>query len=80
MDKGDEQGRSQLFLLRLWPDDEGGPDGEWRARLQHVFSGETHTFRACPRLVDVLLGLSGGRAPGQNEGIEPDSTGQKQAP
>ena len=74
MDNGEEQGRSHLFLLRLWPDGEGGENGEWSARLQHVFSGETHTFRACPRLVDVLLELSGGREPRQQEASPPDNT------
>jgi hypothetical protein len=74
MDKGEEQGRSHLFLLRLWPDDEENKQGEWSARLQHVFSGETHTFQACPQLVDVLLGLSGGQAAGQQEGGEPNNT------
>jgi hypothetical protein len=53
-----EEDRSQLFLLRVWAEDETGSYGEWSARLQHVFSGESHTFRACPQLVEVLLRLS----------------------
>jgi hypothetical protein len=65
MDKDEEQARSHLFLLRLWPDEEGTLQGEWSARLQHVFSGETHTFQACPQLVNVLLELSGSRNAGQ---------------
>jgi len=58
---------SHLFLLRLWAEDENNRQGEWSARLQHVFSGETHTFRACPQLVDILLDLSGGHATAQQE-------------
>jgi hypothetical protein len=53
-----EEDRSQLFLLRVWTEDETDPQSEWSARLQHVFSGESHTFRACPQLVEVLLRLS----------------------
>jgi hypothetical protein len=75
MDKGEVQGRSQLFLLRLWPEDEGDGSGEWSARLQHVFSGETHTFRACPQLVDVLLARSGGRDVRLAKEFEPGDTG-----
>jgi hypothetical protein len=75
MDKGEEQGRSHLFLLRLWPEDGGAAHSEWSARLQHVFSGETHTFRACPQLVDVLLGLSGAHAARLPEEVESDNTG-----
>ena len=61
---------SHLFLLRLWSEDEDNRQGEWSARLQHVFSGETHTFRACPHLVDILLKLSGGGVTGQQEDAE----------
>jgi hypothetical protein len=61
MDLSNERGRSSshLFLLRLWAEDESNAQDMWSARLQHIFTGETHTFRACPQLVDVLLELSG---------------------
>jgi hypothetical protein len=74
MDKDEEQGRSHLFLLRLWSEDGSAEQSEWSARLQHVFSGETHTFRACPQLVSVLLGLSGVHAARVPEEVEPDNT------
>ena len=60
MNMSKEESKSHLFLLRVWTEDETDLPGEWSARLQHVFSGESHTFRACPQLVDVLLRLSGG--------------------
>ena len=46
---------SHLFLIRVWPDK--GKDGEveWNGKLQHVVSGEVHTFQGCPHLIEVLL-------------------------
>jgi hypothetical protein len=70
MEVSEKNGSSHLFLLRLWADDEDERQGEWSARLQHVFSGETHTFRACPQLVDMLLDLSGRRYAGQDDSGE----------
>ena len=50
---------SQLFMLRMWPEDLGGGQVEWRGRVQHVASGEARYFhdwatleafvRACSR-------------------------------
>ena len=48
--------RSQLFLVRLWA--EKGVDNEekeWHGRVQHIVSGEAHTFHDWPTLVDLLL-------------------------
>ena len=33
-------GRSHLFMLRLWPEDLGGGQTDWRGSVQHVNSGE----------------------------------------
>ena len=68
MEVSKEHGRSHLYLLRLWSENESNLQGEWSARIQHVFSGETHTFQACPQIVDVLLKLSGGEETGEAEG------------
>jgi hypothetical protein len=70
MDISKESARSHLFLLRLWTEYESNRQGEWRARVQHVFSGETHTFSACPQLVDVLLELLRGYDTEQQEKVE----------
>ena len=67
MESSKEHNRSHLFLLRLWSEDESNLHGEWSARIQHIFSGETHTFQACPQVVDVLLKLSGGEEHGQTK-------------
>jgi hypothetical protein len=57
MGTGKQNEHSHLLLLRMWPEDGNDGQGEWHARLQHVFSGEARTFRACPQLVDALLEL-----------------------
>ena len=65
MEMSKEQNRSHLFLLRLWSEDDPDLPGEWSARIQHIFTGESHTFQACPQVVDVLLKLSGSEQRGQ---------------
>lgn len=50
--------RSQLFLVRLWA--EKGSDNEekeWHGRVQHIVSGEAHTFHDWPTLVDFLRAM-----------------------
>jgi len=37
--------RSQLFTLRIWPEDLGGGTIDWRGLVQHVGSGEARYFR-----------------------------------
>jgi hypothetical protein len=46
---------SHLFLVRLWAEDAGGGDPAWCGKVQHVTSGEAHTFRDWPALVSLLL-------------------------
>jgi hypothetical protein len=46
---------SQLFLVRLWPDDEGGT--EWRGKIQHVKSGEASDFRGLAMLLSNLQAM-----------------------
>jgi len=33
---------SRLFTVRFWPKDLGEGQVDWRGKVQHVFSGETH--------------------------------------
>ncbi len=42
-------GPSQLFLLRVWLDDEPG-ENDWHGRVQHPVTGEAHHFRTCAEL------------------------------
>ena len=47
------RGPSQLFLLRVWLDDE--PDeNDWHGRVQHPVTGEAHYFRTCAELRRII--------------------------
>lgn len=48
------QHSSQLFTLRLWREELGNGEAEWRGRVQHVTSGEVCYFRKWPTLIDFL--------------------------
>ena len=54
MDPGRQQHRSQIFILRLWAEDLGEGQAEWRGHVQHVISGEAHYFREWPALIAWL--------------------------
>jgi len=45
---------SQLFTVRLWPEELGNGRVEWRGRVQHVTSGQWRYFREWPALVAAL--------------------------
>ncbi len=61
-----DRDRSQLFLVRLWAG-QGSEESshsaspspnaeiEWHGRVQHIVSGEAHSFHDWPALVDLLL-------------------------
>jgi hypothetical protein len=70
---------SHLFLVRLWSEEmeklgELGEVGdqkgwEWRGRVQHVLSGEAHTFHDWPTLIRLLLEMA------ETDGIEARAQG-----
>jgi hypothetical protein len=45
---------SQLFTLRLWPEELGNSQVEWRGSVQHVTSGQQRYFREWPALVAAV--------------------------
>ncbi len=47
------RGASQLFLLRVWLDDEPG-ENDWHGRLQHPVTGEAHHFWTCAELKRII--------------------------
>jgi hypothetical protein len=47
--------RSHLFTVRLWAEETGNGQTEWRGRVQHVTSGEACYFRDWPTLIAHLL-------------------------
>jgi len=49
--------RSHLFTVRLWAEETGDGQTEWRGRVQHVTSGEAYYFRDWPTLITYLLQL-----------------------
>jgi hypothetical protein len=46
---------SQLFTLRVWREDVGSGQIEWRGKVQQVNSGEAHYFREWEALISHLL-------------------------
>ena len=54
MDESKEHIQSHLFTLRLWDEQVGETETEWRGKVQHVISGETGYFRDWTTLIDVL--------------------------
>jgi hypothetical protein len=49
---------SHLFMLRLWQEDLGSGQTDWRGKVQHVNSGEARYIRDWPTLeafVEELL-------------------------
>lgn len=57
MSSSGDMGHSQFFLVRLWSDRGGDGKVEWHGRLQHVLTGEAHSFSSCPELLEVLLAM-----------------------
>jgi len=60
---------SHLFMLRIWPEELGHGQTEWRAKVQHVSSGEARYFRDWPALEAFVEGLLwGGGSEGARSG------------
>ena len=47
--------RSELFTVRLWREDLGDNQIEWRGKVQHVQRGEAFYFRGWSMLIAALL-------------------------
>lgn len=48
---------SHLFMLRMWPEDLGSGQTDWRGKVQHVNSGEARYFRDWAILKAFVEGL-----------------------
>lgn len=48
---------SYLYIIRLWPEDLGNGEVEWRGQVQHVLSGEAHYFRRWAELIAHLQAM-----------------------
>jgi len=47
--------RSELFTVRLWREELGDNQAEWRGKVQHVQGGEAFYFRDWSMLIAALL-------------------------
>jgi hypothetical protein len=55
MDTPDVQPRSHLFTVRVWEEQIGADQTEWRGKVQLLTSGEVRYFRGWAALVPLLL-------------------------
>jgi hypothetical protein len=74
MDRASPDPHSHLFTVRLWLEDLGDDQVEWRGSVQHVISGELSYFRDWSTLIDFLITMLSNR--GSRERIPPTSRGQ----
>jgi len=66
MSSSGDIGHSQFFLVRLWSDPAGDGKVEWHGRLQHVLSGEAHSFGNLTMLIDLLLAVLPAASPAED--------------
>jgi hypothetical protein len=52
-----QQHSSHLLTLRIWREELGGGETEWRGKVQHVTNGEVRYFRDWPTLISFLLSV-----------------------
>ena len=57
IDQPESQHISQLFTLRLWPEEIEEGRTEWRGQLLHVSSSEARYFRDWSTFIALLLAL-----------------------
>ena len=57
MGEKESEVQSESFTIRIWSERIGQGKTEWRGRIQHVLSGETHYFRDWNSLIDQVQGM-----------------------
>jgi hypothetical protein len=55
MDKLYQGPHSHLFTVRLWREEVGNGQIEWRGKVQQISTGETHYFREWSALISLFL-------------------------
>ena len=55
MEKASHSSRSHLFTVRVWQEEIGTDQTEWRGKVQLLTSGEVQYFRDWAALVPLLL-------------------------
>jgi hypothetical protein len=75
MDRHYQHRQSHLFTVRMWQEELGEGQSEWRGKLQHVQSGEVLYFRQWSALVaslEKMLAEFEARSPQGQGGINAD--------
>lgn len=67
MDEKGQKDSSHAFILRLWEEQLGLGQAEWRGQLHHIQSGQTHYFREWQMLIQLLLHLLNDTEPHQEQ-------------
>lgn len=57
MEKPEVRAHSHLFTVRVWEEEIGADQTEWRGRVQLLTTGETRYFREWAGLVPLLRAL-----------------------
>ena len=57
MDKPKQHPRSHLFTVRVWEEETGTDQTEWRGKVQLLSSGEVRYFREWTALAPLLLAM-----------------------
>jgi hypothetical protein len=57
MDTAHPPARSHLFTLRVWHEDLGQGQTEWRGEVHDVVSGERRYFRTWPALLTLVQAM-----------------------
>jgi hypothetical protein len=55
MDKNQPHAYPHLFTVRLWIEELGNGQTEWRGQVQHVLTGEKRYFRNWSTLIAFLM-------------------------
>ena len=66
MEKPYQGPHSHLFTVRLWREEVGSGQSEWRGKVQQVSNGEAYYFREWEALISLLIQmLSAGESPSE---------------
>jgi hypothetical protein len=57
MDTAQPPSRSHLFTVRVWREDLGHSQTEWRGEVHEVLSGEVRYFRTWPALLTLVQAM-----------------------
>jgi hypothetical protein len=67
MNQPQQLSNTRLFTLRLWREDLGAGQGEWRGEVHDVVSGERRYFRDWPALLASLQDLLEAQEPAEEQ-------------